>query len=49
MTPRSPEVRHRRPDSSIALMRMRIHVSSIRDLALRSAVDAVDFGGGLGI
>lgn len=45
MTPRSPEIGHRRPDSLIILLRMGIDVSRIRDLALGGGVDAVDLAG----
>lgn len=42
MTPRRPEVHHRRPNSDVILIRMGIHIPRIRDLALRRAVHAVD-------
>lgn len=42
MRSRSPEVRNRSPNRSIVLVRVRIHVSGIGNLSLRSRVHAVD-------
>ena len=45
MTSRRPEIRNRRPNSPIALLRMRIDVSRIRDLSLSRRIQAIDLGG----
>lgn len=44
MTTGGPEIRHRGPNRRIVLMRMRVDVSRVRDLALRRRVHAVDLG-----
>jgi hypothetical protein len=46
MTSRRPEVRNRRPDRSVVLVRVCVDVSGVCDLALRSGVHAVDLRGG---
>ena len=45
MTPRRPEIRHRRPDRRVVLLRVRINVPRVRDLALSRAVHTVDLRG----
>ena len=44
MAPGRPEVRHRRADGQVVLLRVRVHVPRVRDLALGRAVHAVDLG-----
>ena len=44
MTPLSPEARHGLPNRRIIFLRVRIHISCVRDFGKRGRSDEVDLG-----